>query len=937
MLAVLSLSCGHHVSRDDDSGSRAISLDSLMQAIQDVDSLAAMVSDYHKQGDSEGEMIALMHQGRCLRRQARYDEAIGALNRGLEMAEEMRDTIGMAMGLSFLADVNSCLGELSKANGCCYQALKLCEQYHDQDGKAIVRAKAVVLCGIGVIEKDMCNFHAADSVLRHSLALEQKLGRNLGIVINYQLLGEVKRALGELDSAWFYYRKSMEYGQLDNSRKGMAICHLSYGELYESENNYSHAIKEYTVAYHELKAIGASQQWLKSCLALARVHIQMGNPDSAHQYIEEAEASNLGSKPFQSELSMVHYQLSLLQGNHEEALQHYIRGTELRDSIYGLEKSDEMRSQRVAYHNGRASGEVNLLNRDINQLKRNSKTHMLFTLLTLLMAGAIIIALSYAVRVRSKTQRLMRQVEETRSLFFTNVVHQLRTPLSAIMGAIDSLMDEATTSDQNGACSTRLQDSGEIIERQGKNLLMLVDRILEVGSVRSAITELDWRACDAATMMHMIVESFRERCQERDIELTYASRETGVSIDTVPRYLVTIVASLIENAVNYSQDFSKITVTSQVEGDQFIICVADNGMGIDSMDLPHVFEPFYRSAEAESMIEGVGIGLTVVRDMTMAMGGMVAADSKKDHGSVFTVKLPCKQGKSVLQRFDSAVEPLIHKVRHQQRYRQGSYQPKAVGGNLPVVLVVEDHVDVARLVGLVLSDRYDVRYATDGEQGLTIAGDCVPDVIITDVKMPIMDGIEMCRQVRRSSRLCHVPVIMLSARNADADRVKGIEAGADAYLVKPFVREELHAWVDQLIANRRLLRKAFAEQQLPVKETLREPDSLPEENAAFLRDFAREVDKQFLQGGKIDVDQIARSFKMGESQLRRKIQTLTGKNVPAYIIQLRMEKAMRLLQESSPDTLISTIAEQCGILDVAYFSRVFRQYYGMTPTQARHK
>ena len=934
----LSLSCGRKAASNQES-SRCASFDSVMMKINDVDSLAAMADFYHKQGDAEGEMVALLYKGRCLRQHARYEEAMATLNHGLKVANHLHDTIGEIMGLIFMGDVNDCLGELSNANGCYYQALALCEMYHDQDRMEAIRAKAMVLNGIGNIEYDLCNLTAADSVLHKSLALEEQLGRNKGIAVNYCNLGQVKQALNDQDSAWFFFRKSMEYHQLSGSVKGQARCHYHYGEMYENENNFSHAIKEYTIAYEELKKTGDPWQWLRPCLALARVYILMGDAEKAHRFVEECEteANSIGCKSILADACMAHYELSLLQGNSQEALQHYTKSIELHDSIYGLKKTDEMRAQRIAYQNGRKFGEMNSLNRDINHLKRNRKMQTLFMTLLLLMAGAIIAALVYAMRVRLKTQRLMRQVEETRSLFFTNVVPQLRTPLTAIMGAVDSIMAEARSTDKDDSYSARLQDSGEIIERQGKNLLTLVDRILEVGSVRSAITDLDWQTGDVVIFMHMIVESFRERCLERHIELTYASREKSVEIDAVPRYMVTIVANLIENAINYSRDFCKITVTSQVEGGMFILRVADNGMGIDKKDLPHVFEPFYRSADAEPLVEGVGIGLTVVRDMAMAMGGVVAADSMKGHGSVFTVELLCKRGKDVEQRFDDAIEPLIKKVRKQQRYRQGSIEPNSSTGNLPVVLVVEDHIDVARLVGHMIGDHYDVRYATDGKQGLTIAGDCVPDLIITDVKMPLMDGIEMCRQLRQSRKLCHIPVMMLSARNAEADRVRGIEAGADAYLVKPFVSEELKAWVDHLINNRQLLRKVFAQPHTRIEQQESEPTQPIEDNASFLLEFAREVDKQFVSGGKIDMDKVALSFKMGESQLKRKIQTLTGKNVSAYIIQLRMEKAMRLLQESSPETLISTIAEQCGFLDVAYFSRVFRQYYGMTPSQARSK
>ena len=941
VLATLSLSCRHEATPGIGHLARCESLYNMMLLINDADSLGTMARDYHRQGDADGEMIALFFQGRNLSREGRYTEAKAALGQGMEVATRLNDTLGLAMGLSYQSQINYCQGDLSNANGCCYQALKLCEQYHNQQWIGTVRTKAEVLCGMGNVERVMYNLPTADSVLHQSLAIMRSLDDIRGIAANYLYIGRVKKCMSDLDSAWYYFRQSMDLHRQMGSRGGMAACHLYYGELYEAENKFTHAVKENTIALDEFEAIGDTWLWLKACIALARIHVLMGDEAKVHHYILEADtvADRIGSRAFQCEISMIHYQLSLLQGDHKEALQHYLRGAALQDSIFGLVKNDEMRAQRKDYYDGHESGEVNSLTQDIDRLKRSRKMQFLFMIVMTLMAGAIIAALVYAVRVRTRTQRLMRQVEETRSLFFTNVVHQLRTPLSAIMGAADSIMDKVKAAGNDDVYTERMKDSGEIIERQGNNLLTLVDRILEVGSVRSAITELDWQTMDAVTFIQMIVESYRERCMERNIELTYASRETEADVDAVPRYLAVIMASLIENAINYSRDFSKITVTSRVENNRLVICVADNGMGIDSKDLPHVFEPFYRSADAEALIEGVGIGLTVVRDMTMAMHGMVAADSMKEHGSVFTVKLPCKRGKGLLQRFDDAIEPLLgNKVRRQQQFKHGDRQPVPLDEERPVALVVEDHIDVARLVGNVLGDRYNVRYALDGMQGLAMAGDCVPDIIITDVKMPLMDGIEMCRRLRLSRQLCHIPVIMLSARNADADRVSGIEAGADAYLVKPFVSEELRAWVDRLIKTRQMLKKAYTRQPIDLVDIPVDGiEDTSEEDAAFLEAFAREVDKQFVSGGKVNLDEVARSFKMGESQLRRKVQSLTKKKVPAYIIQLRMEKAIRLLQESSPDTLISTIAEQCGILDVSYFSRVFREYYGKTPSQVRKK
>ena len=231
-----------------------------------------------------------------------------------------------------------------------------------------------------------------------------------------------------------------------------------------------------------------------------------------------------------------------------------------------------------------------------------------------------------------------------------------------------------------------------------------------------------------------------------------------------------------------------------------------------------------------------------------------------------------------------------------------------------------------------------MHYATDGEQGLAKVCGLLPDLIVTDMKMPLMDGLEMLRLLRKHEQLWHIPVIMLSARTSDNDRIRGIETGADAYLLKPFVRDELLAWAKRLLDSRRTMLFHQQEASSPVQDdqpVTSTTDKTSDDNN-FLALFRQELDKQLASGNKVDLDTIAIKLKMGETQMRHKLQELTGKNVPACVTQFRMEKAMRLLQDC-PDCLIGDIAEQCGFHDVAYFSRVFRQYYGMTPTQARNQ
>lgn len=935
LLVVSSCSNGNNTQED---ASRYAVIDSMMDRIHDVDSLMNLARQSREQNDVMGEMLALKHQGLLLSNQVHFAKSLEVISQWLNIATNAADTLGMADACNNLATVYRRIGDYGRASKFYYDVLKMCDDYSGKGYDHMSEMRSEALNGIAKIEMMLYRYSAADSMLHEAMKVDSIMGRNIGLAKSCSDLGVLKSEMGERDSAWYYSNKSFEYNKSVGNQRGIALNHMHFGEIYEHENNYSHAMEEYKQAYADLRDMSDNWFWLQSGLGLARTTLKLGDYSASLHYIEEVEteAKRIGSRIHQAEASLIHYELSKLQGNAAEALNHYVHSTQMYDSIYGRVTLYEVQNQHVDYLKYRGMDEADMLNRDISRLKRMRNIQSILILSLILMAGAIIAALVYAIRLRNRTQRRMRQVEETRSLFFTNVVHQLRTPLSAIMGATDNLISESRSNHQYTPTDSQ-RECVEIIERQGNNLLALVDRILEVGGVRSAIKDPEWHRGDLVAYTRMIVENFRDRCVERNIELSYAPYETGVVADTVPRYLSTIVGNLIENAILYSRDGGRITVTSRVEDGKLVIKVADEGMGISKEDLPHVFEPFYRCAEAERIVDGVGIGLTVVRDMAMVMGGTVSADSKSDVGSVFTVKLPCSRAHDVKERLSQAVKPILKTVPIPHLNPEPSNADEVCTGGT-VALVVEDHNDMASLVGTMLGDGYTVLYATDGEQGYAKALDAVPDIIITDVKMPIMDGIELCRLVRQDKSLCHIPVIIISARNSDADRILGIEAGADAYLVKPFSSDELRAWAKRLIESRKALREVFATgAKSKEKETEFLPDDIDvrDDDKEFLEKFVREVEEQFASGTKLDLDKVARSFRMGETQLRNKVQTILGTNPVSFITQLRMKKAMRLLQQDDPKLLIGDVAEQCGYQDVAYFSRVFRQYYGITPTQAR--
>ena len=284
-----------------------------------------------------GEMIASKYYGRVIRKHSRFTDAITAHNRSLDIATQLEDTIEMVEALNDLGTDCRRQGDLAKANDHLIRALKLTDAYSDHKSDEALSMRVKTLNGIGMIEIEMCNYPIADSVLHEALQGEIKLGRDVGMAVNYSRLGAVKQAFGQLDSAWFYYRKSLECNQQANNEIGVALCHLHFGELHEDERRFSHAINEYRQAYDQLKDLGERWYWLEACLALARVSIKMGEKEEAREYLQQAEAEALlvGSREHQARGHLTRYELARLEGNPQEALDYYVKGTELLDSHAG--------------------------------------------------------------------------------------------------------------------------------------------------------------------------------------------------------------------------------------------------------------------------------------------------------------------------------------------------------------------------------------------------------------------------------------------------------------------------------------------------------------------------------------------------------------------------------------------------------------------------
>ena len=552
--------------------------------------------------------------------------------------------------------------------------------------------------------------------------------------------------------------------------------------------------------------------------------------------------------------------------------------------------------------------------------QRTKNIILLAGIFILLLTSIIIVFLLYVVRIKSKTQKIMRHMETVRNKFFTNITHEFRTPLTVILGLANRL-SEKTEKDQESITSL------QTIIRQGDHLLNLVNQLLNISKVRSSIEEPDWRRGDLVAFIRMIVENFQIFARQKHLNLIFVPQQTFLEVDFVPEYFRKIMHNLLSNALKYTPKGGNIFITATQEKNNVLIQLADSGKGIDKQDLPHIFETFYQGNNS-CMDMGTGVGLSLARQMVESMGGQISVKSAIGKGTVFFITLPLKHGTSQWEEWvpgetDKNGIPSVT-ISNPSVQETGASNP-----DVTTILLVEDNQDVAFYIGGLLKDRYRLLYARDGKEGLEKAIEYMPDLILTDLMMPGMNGFDLCREIRDSIVLNHIPIIIITAKSEDQDKVQGIEAGADAYLLKPFNTEELYVRIAKLLEQRRTLREKYSN---ALRNNCTDTVKLLPADQAFV-DRLTDIIYSQISDPSLNSDKIAEKMCISKSQLNRKVRVITGSNTTVYILHVRMEKAKRML--SSNDMPIGDIAMQCGFEDSGYFGRVFKQTFQMTPSQYR--
>lgn len=431
------------------------------------------------------------------------------------------------------------------------------------------------------------------------------------------------------------------------------------------------------------------------------------------------------------------------------------------------------------------------------------------------------------------------------------------------------------------------------------------------------------------------MDSFYSLARKRDIKLVLetasADKPMPIAIDT--EKIERVFFNLISNAFKYTPDNGTIKASYECNDTSLTFKVADTGEGISDRDLGNIFDRFYQVDRIHP--KGSGIGLSLAKAFVELHGGSISVESMVNKGSVFTVVLPLRHvadtptvSEKVIGNGDAEVE--LDNI-------EGNL---SLDDNKPVVLVIDDNRDIQRLVGELLSAEYNIITAPNGKEGVIMAAKYVPDLIICDVMMPVMDGLECCRHIKNEISTSHIPVLMLTACTMDEQRVQGYDSGADGYLSKPFNSNVLKSRCSSLILNRKRIKDLWRSQTVAVKKEDTEKSSRTD--ALPTGDIDNEFYNRFLMifrkgmgNTELNVDMIASQMGLERSQFYRKIKSLTNYAPVELMRRLRLQRGRELIISS--EKTISEISYEIGFSTPAYFSKCYRDAYGETPSQARDK
>lgn len=559
------------------------------------------------------------------------------------------------------------------------------------------------------------------------------------------------------------------------------------------------------------------------------------------------------------------------------------------------------------------------------------RTHTAFFIYFLLIIGILHLArrlvqkierMKYRIEQERQEAQRMHELDKMKIKFFTNVSHEFRTPLSLIISPLDKIIAKADNTEQQTQLS--------LVQRNARRLLNLVNQLLDFRKMESHELKLITSRDNIISFIDEITNSFSDLSEKKNIKLSFYSSipelETYFDKDKLER----ILFNLLSNAVKFTSQNGSVEVKVRAyerqdlpfsEQNWIEIAVKDTGIGIPEDKQEKIFERFFQNDIPTSMVnQGSGIGLAITKEFVKLHGGSIIVESKPGHGSTFLVHLP------IQPVIDTIPIVLEEETTRQVKHTDPILPLEKEAGAKPSVLLVEDNEDLRFYLKENLKDQYQILEAENGKEGWEQILGQVPDLVVSDIMMPTMNGIELCRNLKLDPRTSHIPIILLTARASDEQKLEGFEIGADDYITKPFSFDILLVRIKNLIAKASLRQKAY-QKQFEFQASELAISSLDEK----LMQKAHELVEKNISNADFSVEELSREIGMSRVYLYKKLLSLTGKTPIEFIRVIRLQRAAQLLEKSQ--LTISEIAYQVGFNDPRYFTKYFKIQFDTLPSQ----
>lgn len=855
--------------------------------------------------------------------------------KGLELAKTIKDSVLYADKLFRLGYLYAKYDEYTNAFKTLQKSQKLYRKLGDglNEGWSIAHQ--------GFIYRDLGDYKEAEKYHTEHLQLSKKYGIKQSISAAYGNLGEVYHKLGNLPKSIKHWKKAISLSKEIGLEEYASIGTGKLLEIYITEKQYPEAVT-YLNEYKTVTKQFATPKYARNFamnihLWQCQIDYGLGNYIKALKECEDClKIHNANHWNPESDLLKSLYEVNKKLNRKATALDYFEKYQVAIDD----EKKDKARIeiQSIVFNNQLVTDSIaqaqekKLINATYQDgLRKKNREKNLFIIIGL---SVLLIAAAYFLiskRVAARERKRLKEINQLKNALFTNITHEFRTPLTVIKGMAGTIKSNLENKQHDD-----LENSLNIIDRNSNVLLNLINEMLDLAKIESGNMDLNLVQADSIPFIKYLTHSFDSLAKEKNINFSVYCDIEHLEMDLDVTKFTAIVTNLISNAIKFTPQNGEVHVhidkVQESNTDFIFLKVNDSGLGISKEDQLHIFDKFYQVDNTSSKLEkGTGIGLALAKEFVELMRGSINVESTLGKGSVFSIKIPIANNAvqsddselfSTSSIFKTNVAPIISDESQSSDESQFSNESNK---NTPLVLIVEDNIDVAHYIKTCLTENYQILHAPNGAKGINMALEKIPDIIISDVMMPVKDGFEVCKSLKTDELTDHIPIIMLTAKATFEDRLTGLSHGADAYITKPFEKAELLTRIDQLILLRKKMLSKF--EKTGIDRLLNK--NVKNSETKFLNKIITVIHDNITQA-EFGPVQLAIQLHLSESQLYRKLKATSGKSTAIFIRSIRLQKGKELIQTT--DKTISEVAYDVGFNDPSYFSRAFKEEFSHAPS-----